>query len=66
MTGLCLREGIVTNTLYETSTDGYIYFNQGWKEFLIGTGLGVGTNVLIAMKTNVLNELNMMVALDTI
>lgn len=61
MTGLCLREGIVTNTL-----SGYIYFNQGWKEFLIGTGLGVGTNVLITMKTNLLNELNMMVALDTI
>lgn len=51
---------------YETSTDGRIYFNQGWKEFLIGTGLGVGTTVLITMKTNVLNELNMMVALDTI
>ncbi|EMS54458.1 hypothetical protein TRIUR3_07703 [Triticum urartu] len=51
---------------YETSTDGCIYFNQGWKEFLIGTGLGVGTNVLITMKINVLNELNMMVALDTI
>ncbi|EMS50466.1 hypothetical protein TRIUR3_07261 [Triticum urartu] len=51
---------------YETSTDGRIYFNQGWKEFLIGTGLGVGTNVLITMKTNVLNELSMMVALDTI
>lgn len=50
----------------EQSHDVCILFKHGYKKFLLKTGLEVGTDVLLTFKTNVGNDLYMIVCLDDI
>jgi hypothetical protein len=60
--------GLVTSVQYKTNIDGRILFYEvGWREFLKGKRLlRVDTVVVIMIRNNINNSLQMMVVVDII
>lgn len=66
LAGIHLGEGSITNTVYKTCKDGRISFKQGWKDFLMGKHLWVGTAVMITFRHNIHAELQMVMIINMI